>query len=80
MGTGKKKKSSQIARSSRDGSGGRCAAMQCHKDGCGSFGIQSGPFKMLYHGQHLNTLVIKALELVRSTGDLALEPNCGLPH
>ena len=54
--------------------------MQCHKDGCGSFGIQSGPFKMLYHGQHLNTLVIKALELVRSTGDLASEQHYGLLH
>ena len=54
--------------------------MQCHKDGCGSFGIQSGPFKILYHGQHLNTLVIKALELVRSTGDLASEQHYGLLH
>lgn len=38
------------ARSSKDDSGGKYPAMQCHKDGCGSFAIRSGPFKMLYHG------------------------------
>lgn len=28
--------------------------MQCHQDGCGSFAIQSGPFKMFYHREYFS--------------------------
>lgn len=32
----------------------RNPAPQCHKDGCASFAIQSGPFKMVNHGEHFS--------------------------
>lgn len=50
-------------------SAGKYPAMQCHKDGCGSFTIQSGPFKMLYHGEYLS-ISNADIKIRGSSGDL----------
>lgn len=49
--------------------------MQCHKDGCGSFTIQSGPFRMLYHGEQ-RSISNTDIKIRVSSDDLYCLVNC----